>query len=483
MQPVRAIAFVLATSLTAGCRVGPDYKQPQAPLAEQFMGKASPASAARTQAVVLDTWWEGLGDPLLNRYVVQSLRQNLDLAQAQTRVVQARAALGLANAALVPSASVNAQAARAYQSVETPLGKVLSAAPGYDRYANHYELNLNASWDIDVFGGLRRDREAALAQYQACEAGAIATRLAVAAQTADIYTTLRGLQARSAIAQAQIKTQQDLLAKVRLLHEKGLAAEYELRQTEGELWQVQATLPVLRLGVDAALNALDVMLASPPGTHRAELARASAIPRTPQGVAIGTPRELLQRRPDLIAAERRLASTHATIGSAISQYYPTFSLSALLGSASLSGGEFLSGRASQSAALLGLRWRLFDFGRINADIEYAKGREAEALADYRKAVLTASEDVENALSALANRSSQARYLEQSEASLAQARRSSFAAYRTGAGSLITVLNADQQVLRSSDARALAQTESTRAAIALFKALGGGWSATQALSGR
>ena len=138
----------------------------------------------------------GFSDPQLIRLVELALEQNLDLAQASARVVQARAGLGAADAALLPSGSVSGQAARAYQSVETPLGRVLNAQPGFGRYGDAYEMNAGASWELDLFGGLRRNREAALADYQASEAGAVATRLAVAAQTADIYISIRGLQTR-----------------------------------------------------------------------------------------------------------------------------------------------------------------------------------------------------------------------------------------------------------------------------------------------
>lgn len=239
-------------------------------------------------------------------------------------------------------------------------------------------------------------------------------------------------------------------------------------------------MPVLQAGLDAAMNALDVMLGSAPGTHRAELAAASAIPRAPQLAATGTPADLLRRRPDLIAAERRLVAANARIGEAISEYYPKFSLSALLGSATTQSGNLFSAGAAQSAGVLGLRWRLFDFGRINAQIDLAKGQEAEALAAYRESVLRASEDVENAFSALINRETQAATLTAGETSLASARQSSFTAYRNGTASLIEVLNADQTLLRTADARAQAQTESARAAIAAFRALGGGWAPAEHL---
>ncbi|KIP97880.1 MULTISPECIES: TolC family protein [Pseudomonas] len=474
MPPFRILALVVSTSLVAGCAVGPDYQRADAPLADRYLGQAAIEQRPAATPASFAQWWEGFGDPLLSSLVAKALEQNLDMAQAQARVSQARAGLGAANAALLPSGSVNGQAARAYQSVETPLGQVLDSTPGYDRYGNSYEANLEASWELDVFGGLRRGREAAVAEYQASEAGVVATRLAIAAQTADVYTVIRGLQVRLEIAERQVKTQEDLLDKVRLLHSRGLAAEYQVDQTEGELSQVRASVPVLRAGLDAAMNALDVVLGAPPGTHRDELSAARAIPRAPQISETGSPADLLRRRPDLIAAERRLEAANARIGVAISEYYPKFSLGALIGSATTSGGNLFSSGASQSAGVLGLRWRLFDFGRINAQIDQAKGQEAEALASYRLSVLRATEDVENAFSALINRESQASTLVAGETSLTRARQSSFIAYQNGTASLIDVLNADETLLQASDARAQAQTESARAAIAAFRALGGGW---------
>lgn len=471
----RLLTLVLSVGVSAGCAVGPDYRKPDTPLPARYLGQPALEQRQASSPADLATWWEGFSDPLLTRLVSLALDQNLDLAQASARVAQARAGLGLANAALLPSASASAQAARTYQSIETPLGQLLNATPGFDRYGNSYEANLGATWELDVFGGLRRGREAALAEYQASEAGATATRLTVAAQTADLYITVRGLQSRLAIARRQVETQQKLVSTVNLLYSKGLAAELEVRQAEGALAEVRATVPVLEAGLDAALNALDVMLGVPPGTYRTELADSKAIPVAPQLAGTGSPADLLRRRPDLIVAERHLAAANARIGVAIAEYYPKFSLSALLGSAtSVASGNLFSAGASQAAGVLGLRWRLFDFGRIDAQIDLARGQEAEALAAYRQAVLRATEDVENAFSALIKREDQAGTLAQGETSLTQAKNASFAAYQKGVVRLIEVLHADERLLRTSDARAQAQTESARAAVAAFKALGGGW---------
>lgn len=470
----RPLVFLTIVAVLSACAVGPDYHRPDAPLAQRYMTQP-PASSAKAPIAELSAWWEGFNDPLLKHYVSLALTRNLDLAQAVAQITQARARLGTANAALLPSASVSASAARAYQSVDTPLGQLLNATPGYERWGTEYETNLEAGWEIDIFGGLRRQREAALADYSATQAAAVATRLAVAAQTADIYVTIRGFQARLDIATRQVQTQQALLADVKLLYSKGAAADYQVQQAQGALDQVQASVPVLDAALDAASNSLDVMLGTPPGTHRAELSPPSPIPVAPSLADMGTPADLLQRRPDLIAAERHLAAANARIGAAIGEYYPTVSLNAFLGSAtSAAAGTLFSGGANQAAGLVGLRWRLFDFARISADVNEAKGADARALAAYRQAVLRASEDVENALSSLVNRKAQAATLSHAESSFSRAKDSSMTAYRSGAASFIDVLHANETLLQAADARAQAQTESARAAISTFKALGGGW---------
>jgi NodT family efflux transporter outer membrane factor (OMF) lipoprotein len=475
MLPPRALSALIVASLTAGCAVGPDYVKPDAPMPQRYLGQSAVDQRSASATADLGTWWTGFGDPQLTQFVTLALAQNLDLAQASARVMQARAGLGAANAALLPSGSVSGQAARAYQSIETPIGQILNASPNFDRLGSAYEANLGASWELDVFGGLRRGKEAALADYQASEAGAAAARLAVAAQTADTYITIRGLQTRLQVAREQVQTQEKLLSTVKLLYGKGLVPELQVRQVEGALYQVRASVPALEAGLDAASNALDVILGSPPGTYRRELASAGAIPAAPKITASGSPGDLLRRRPDLIVAERRLAASHARIGVAVSEYYPKISLGGVLGSAtSVSAGNLFSGGASQAAGVLGLRWRLFDFGRINAQIDQAKGQEAEQLAAYRLAVLRATEDVENAFSTLVKREEQTVALGLGVDAFASVRNASFAAYQKGVNSLIEVLLADENLLRASDAKAQAQTESARAAVASFRALGGGW---------
>ena len=477
-----AIVLLLSASLLSGCAVGPDYQSPDISVTSRFLGQDGIGRREIQSKADLQTWWAAFDDPMLTRFVALALDQNLDMALAAARVAQARASLRLADAALLPSASVSAQGVKNYQSLETPLGQVLSSTPGFDRRGSSYEANLGASWEIDVFGGLRRGQEAASAEYQASEAGAVATRLAVAAQTADVYVTVRGLQARIAIARQQAETRRQLLSTVMLQYEKGIAAELQVRQAEGSLAQVEAQVPVLDAALDAAMNALDVLLGVQPGTHRGELSAPAPVPVAPDLAETGTPAEMIRRRPDLMVAERRLAAANARIGVAIAEYYPKFSLGALLGSATaISSRNLFTSGANQAQGVLGLRWRLFDFGRVDAQIAVARGREGEALAAYRLAVLRATEEVENSFSALVKREAQLGILTRGESSLARARENSLAAYKGGVVSLIEVLNADGNLLQMRDEKAQAQTEVARAAISSFRALGGGWDTRTASS--
>jgi NodT family efflux transporter outer membrane factor (OMF) lipoprotein len=436
---------------------------------------SDPAVAAASKADLVN-WWRSFDDPLLTSLVERALAQNLDLQQASARVVQARAALRHANADLLPAGQVSGQASEAYQSLETPQGRIASALPGFEREAQSYDLNVGASWELDLFGGKVAARDAAGADWLASAAAATAARLAVAAQTTDTYIAIRSLQTRLDVARGRHKIQQQLVDLVALQYRKGVAAELQLRQAEGALAQVSAAVPELEQNLDSAMNALDVLLGVQPGTTRPELAAAASVPVPPAVSSAGGPAALLRRRPDIIAAERTLAASNARIGVAMAEYYPKFSLSGLLGTATMGLGGLFGGNATQAGGVLGVRWRLFDFGRVDAEIAAANGRNAEALAAYRLTVLRASEDVENAFSALIRQQARAQILAEGDSSLSKARASAFAGYKGGVSTMLDVLDADRRLLETRDAEIQAKAAAARAAVASFRALGGGWDA-------
>lgn len=477
-----AMRYTIVFPLTAGlalqaCAVGPDYKRPVSTLSTEFKGQVAIDKRVGSNPADIARWWEGFNDPLLSRLVQEALVNNLDIAQAAARSTQARAGLDAAAAVLLPSASIGASGGQAQLSERSGIGAV-SSALGSDRSFSSYEANIATSWELDLAGGLDRQKEAALAEYQASEAGVVAARLAVIAGVADAYILIRGLQARLAIARAQVKVQEDAVRLIRLRHQNGVAAESTLRAAEASLAQVRTVPPAMQAALESALNAMDVLLGSQPGTHRDMLLTPSPIPGAPAVSGAGGPAELLRRRPDLIIAERRLAAANARIGQSMSEYFPKFSFSALLGTASTAGaGSLFTAPATQAQGFLGLRWRLFDFGRIDAEIKSAKGAYSEALAAYRSAVLRASQDVEDAFAALVNSEEQERLLAQGEASLQGARNSAEAAFARGTTSKIEVLDAEFKLLTIADARVRVQTASARSAVLSFKALGGGWETT------
>ncbi|RUL77596.1 efflux transporter outer membrane subunit [Dyella choica] len=469
--------LAMAATGLAGCMVGPDYTRPAVSVNEHYVGQQPLAQrTAASAAPALDTWWTGFDDAELARIIGRVTAQNLDLAAAMARVDQARAAAREAGAALLPQGSLDAQVARQYQSVEGPLGEIGSAHPGYRRNQTLETISAGASWELDLAGGLHRGVEAAQAEAQAAEASGVGVRVSLAAEAADAYFRVRGAQARIALAQQQVDTEQRLLDLVQLRLAGGLATAREQAQAEALVMQARAILPPLQIELEQQLNRLDVLMGAAPGAYRNEVLASAQNFVVPSIKTGGGPAMLLQRRPDVIAAERRLAASNARIGEATAEYYPKVSLSALLGLESLHTGSLFTSAAFQPQAALGLHWRLFDFGRVDAEVAQAKGANAEALATYRQSMLRATEDVENAIVALSELEHEHDVLAKEVDAHERARAAAEDAYKGGAVSLLEVLDEDRQLLASRDQLARVHADDARAAVATFRALGGGWAA-------
>lgn len=468
---------LLLPMLLAGCTVGPDYVKPSLPAAPAWHQQAAlDQRVADTPAPPLETWWNGFDDPELSTIIGRVLDQNLDLAASAARVQQANAAAQHAHADRLPQGSLDANAARLRQSERSPLGKLASPTPGYDRNQTYEDAGVGASWELDLAGGLRRGDEAANAAWQAAEATHAGVRISLVAEAADAYFRVRGAQSRIGIANEQIQNEQGLVDLVRLRLEHGLGTEREVAQAEALLLQARATVPPLQAERDTQLNRLDVLMGAAPGTYAKEIAVGTPAFHIPSVAGAGGPASLLRRRPDVIAAERELAASNARIGVALAQYYPQVSLSGLLGFATLDSGKLFTGSAFQSQGALGLHWRLFDFGRVDADVKQARGAHAEALAKYRGSMLKATEDVENAIVSLTQLEAQHALLEDEVAAHTRARDAAQDAYKGGAVSLLEVLDEDRQLLASRDLLARVRTDDARAAVGAFRSLGGGWDA-------
>jgi NodT family efflux transporter outer membrane factor (OMF) lipoprotein len=465
-------SLLLSTALAA-CTVGPDYTPPKTELAP-FHNVADTSTPGPHPAPPLDRWWTGFNDPMLVAVVQRALDQNLDLDAALARVRQARAAASGADAKLLPTVDLGASATYSHQSLRGAFGSVANGFPGFRRDGHEDVVGSAASWEIDLFGGLRRGAAASEDDAHAAEADQAATRVTVAADTADAYLQVRGYQARLTVAMNQITTDEHLVELVRNRFASGAATDREIAQAEALLKQARASVPPLRFALEQQLNRLDILMGAQPGTYARDLVTVRDIPSIPTVPGDQHPIDVLRRRPDIIAAERRLAASNERIGAAISDYYPKISLSGLLGFDSLSTKHFFTSNAFQAVGGGALRWRLFDFGKVDAEVAQARSANAEALAVYRQAVLRAAEDVENSLSGLAQTQAHVVELQGEVQSLVKARDLAQQAYQAGSITLTDVLGADSQLLAAQDALDANRAGVARAAVGVFRALGGGW---------
>jgi NodT family efflux transporter outer membrane factor (OMF) lipoprotein len=467
--------LLVTAVLIPGCSIGPQYKRPIAVLQPYQNAPAIESRAAALPGPGLDTWWMGFNDPELNKIIERALAQNLDVAASFARVEQARAAAREAGANRKPEFDLEGSDAASRQSVATPIGRAVSGViPGFNRNQNILDLGVGATWETHIFGSLRRGAEAASAEAQAAEAERLGVRISVVAEAADAYMQIRGTQVRIVFTNEQIATDAHLLKLVLQKRDAGVASDREVAQAEALLSQAKASLPPLKIVLAAQLNRLDVLMGVQPGTYASELNTTEDVPAVPGIAKTLDAADLLRRRPDIVAAERRLAASNARIGQALAEYYPRISLSALLGSEAETPASLFREAGFQPTLVAGLRWRVFDFGRIDAEVKRARGANAEALAQYRNSVLRAAEEVEDAFSALAQSESQSDEILHEISALQRTKELSQQSYEAGVIPLTDVLDASRQLLVAKNDLASSRENAARAAVGSFRALGGGW---------
>lgn len=466
------LSSAIALTLSA-CTVGPDYKTPAMALAP-FHNADAVAHRHTIAGSTLDRWWEGFHDPELTGIERRVLAENIDLSAALARVRQAQGAAEAATARLLPTLDFAPQASANRLSREGLIGHVVRTVPGFNRDYRTYDVGGAASWEIDLFGGLRRGEEATGDEAAAARFERVGTRISVAADAADAYFQIRGDQARLAFAEQQVMVDTRLLRLVQQRHHKGISDDREVAQAEALLESARQLVPLIHIALEAQLNRLDILMGAQPGTYAAELSRPGDIPAIPAIGKNDTPADMLRRRPDILAAERRLAASNARIGEAIADYYPKLSLSGILGFQSINPQRLFTAPGFQATGSGALRWRIFDFGKIDAEVQQARGARAEALARYRLTVLHAAEDVENAFTTLVQTEARTQTLMTEVASLRHARDLSQQSFQAGVIPLTDVLDADRQLLTAQDQLALNRSNAARAAVGSYRALGGGW---------
>lgn len=474
-------AIALAWSL-AGCAVGPDYRTPSAArigVPAAFSGDIAAGAEAPSEQE-LGSWWAALGDPLLDRLVSMALAANPDIDAAGARLRQARASYRGARAALFPTltggGSIGHTALIGKGSggglITNPGGGTTSFATGGN--SDQFAASLDASYEVDLFGGTRRSIEAARAAYASAADSLRDTQRSIVAEVALDYVDARSAQERLAIARSNLRTQEETVQLVGWRVKAGLVSSLDLVQARAQREQTAATIPALETGFTQSVNALAILTGRPPGTVTADFEPARPVPMAERALGAAVPADVLAQRPDVRSAERSLAAATARIGVAKADLYPALRLSGTLGGNGTSLGDI--SRFSTGSLVAAVTAPIFDAGAIRARIENARGGADLALAQYRSAVLTALGDVENALTALANSRRRVVTLGEAVADSRAALIFAQSQYRAGLIDFQTLLESQRTLLSSQDGLAQARAERATALVQLYKALGGGWQA-------
>jgi len=349
-------------------------------------------------------------------------------------------------------------------------------------HSNLWQAGFDASWEIDIFGGIRRNIEAANANYQAVAEDRADVTLTLLAEVARDYIELRGAQRRIEVAQKNLAIDRDLRALTQSLLTAGLAPQQDLLRAEAQVRDIQAAIPTFETDERAAAYRIAALISRPAGDVSAELSVPRPIPQSVAEVPVGLPSELLKRRPDVRAAERRIAAANARIGVAQADLYPHFSLTGVAGLESLYFSSFGNGSSGYYQIGPGVTWRIFDAGRIRFEVQAESARTAGATAAYERSVQDAFRDVETALVSYANTKVRRNELAAESTADAEATEIAKLLYARGVESFLPVLDAERALYATDDALAQSERDSAIALIALYKSLGGGWpSASAAMS--
>ncbi|MDP3696006.1 MAG: efflux transporter outer membrane subunit [Desulfocapsaceae bacterium] len=464
-----SLALCFCLPLLSSCMMGPDFQRPETKVSSQWLGQASTSPEAAPKAVQdLAQWWTAFNDPKLTSLVERAMQVNLDLKMAESRICQARAAMGIAGADLGPAVDT----AASYRRSRTPG----SGNSGEGVTSNLYRMGFDAGWEIDLFGGLRRGVEAAGADLDTAVESRRDLLVSLSAEVASNYLTLRSLQQRLIIARQNLSTQEHSTGLTRKRFDAGFVGKLDVVRAEALVATTAGQIPLLEAQVRQTIYSLSLLLGGEPATLLAELTPDSALPVALAPVPLGLPADLISRRPDIRRAEAKIHAATARIGVAKADLLPQFTITGSLG---LQNNTFNSVfNQASSAWSLGpsLNWPLFDMGRNRANLELKEALQEEELLAYEQTVLGALREVENALIASTKEEEHRQTLVQAVTANRTAVDLATTLYTAGQNDFLAVLDAQRSLYATEDALAQSSRTVSTNLVALFKALGGGWPA-------
>ncbi len=459
--------LVLALALSGGCMVGPDYLPPAAPTASEWIASHNPS--VQPDLPVARDWWRAFDDPMLDQLVDMAYRQNLSLQAAGLRVLESQATRGIAVGGLFPQV----QSLRGVYEHTVGSQNSGTTAIGFTTF-DGFRAGLDVAWEVDLWGRFRRGIEAADGELLASLADYDAVLTSLVAQVAATYLQLRVAEARLALAEGNVRVQRDSLRITQIRFEAGGTSELDVQQALSQLTDTEALIPARQIEIAQARNALAVLLGMPPADLGDLLGPGKGIPQAPPTVAVGIPADLIRRRPDVRAAERRLAAQSARIGVALSDLLPRVQLVGSVGLNADDAAKFFEGRAFEAVAGPQFEWPILNYGRLINQVRAQDATFQAQVATFTNTVLVAQQEVENALVGYTRGADQVGHLDRAVAAANRAVDLSLIQYREGAADFTRVLTAQQAKLDEDDALAIARGSVSLSVIDLYRALGGGW---------
>lgn len=461
-----ACVALMLGSMLAGCAVGPDYAGPPGlEMPAQWSGRQT----SRRQTGTLDRWWLRLRDPLLNRLIEQAVDANPSVVKAKAVVREARATVQQTSAGLFPSVSGTASVT----DNKTSSGSTSSAVDSAP-YTLH-QGSFDSSWELDLFGGTQRNIEAAVRGAESAEADLRDSLVTLIGDVASYYVDARGYQARIALAQRTSVSQRDTEKLTRSKYDAGSGNAVDLAKATAQAASTEANVPTYEAALAADIHRLGILLGRPPDSVASLMARSAPVPAPRMPLPTGLPADLILSRPDVASAERKLAQATAKIGAAEADRYPAVSLTGSVGTSALRAGDLAKYSSVSWSVGPSVTVPVFDAGKRLATVRIAEAQRDQAFATFHSTLLTAFEDVENALVSLSQERVRAIKLTEAAKNYREAARLSRSLFETGSASFIDVLDAERSLYSAEDSLIQSKVSAAKDYIALAKALGGGWS--------
>ncbi|MBJ9975801.1 efflux transporter outer membrane subunit [Pseudomonas sp. S75] len=470
----RYVTLVLLAALLAGCTLGPDFQRPDSQAPQRWAAIEGQQAASQPVVEPLQVrWWDSFHDARLSALIEQVAARNLDLQMASARLLQSRAQRSSVAADQTPSLAAQAGYSRARNSAEglnDPSGN--SGKSAYDLWQG----DLVAGWELDLWGRVRRQVEAADANVEVAENDRNALLLALLAETAGDYIQLRAVQHTLQVTEDNLDVARHSLKLSEQRQAEGVATRLDVAQASAQVATIEARLPTLQARRDDLINALSLLAAEPPRRLQASLAAPAELPAPQQRFAIGVPSELAQRRPDIRQAEARLHAATASIGVAKADFYPSIRLSGSAGLQSMQLADFGAWSARRFSVGPQLSLPIFEGGRLQGQLQLREAQQQEAALNYRQVVLAAWHEIDDVLrlynASQLRRDHLAEAVRQNRVALETAQRQ----YVEGAVDFLNVLSVQSALLASQEQWIDSSAAVSQALVGLYKALGGGWQA-------